>query len=157
MKHDNQSKYIEWLKDKAENFGIDIENLPENPVLVRRRTTEVDRASFVKKANESSVASMSATETAKSDAEKLSNDILNLFYANEDGNINTRENKSFIEKFIGEVIPKNEQNKYITDKGNLSQEGLTRVRNAIFYKAYEDIYLMNKLAESLDNNTKKYN
>ena len=154
MKHDNQSKYIEWLKDKAENFGIDIENLPENPVLVRRRTTEVDRASFVKKANESSVASMSATETAKSDAEKLSNDILNLFYANEDGNINTRENKSFIEKFIGEVIPKNEQNKYITDKGNLSQEGLTRVRNAIFYKAYEDIYLMNKLAESLDNNTK---
>ena len=154
MKHDNQSKYIEWIKDNAETFGIDKDNLPENPVLVRRRTTEVDRASFVKKANESSVASMSATETAKSDSDKLNNDILKLFYANEDGNINTIENKDFIEKFIGEVIPKNEQNKYITDKGNLSQEGLARVRNAVFYKAYVDIDLMNKLAETLDNNAK---
>ena len=153
-KHKNADKYINWLKNNAETFGIDKDNLPENPLLIKRRTTEVDRVNFVKKANESSIASMSATETAKSDADKLSNESLLLFVANDSGTINTRENKSFIEKFIGEVVSKNEQNKYITDKGELSQEGLARVRNAIFYKAYNDTDLMNKLAESLDNNAK---
>lgn len=154
LKHDNQTKYVEWLKDNAETFGIDKDNLPDNPILVRKRTTEVDRADFVKKANESSIATMSATETARSDADKLTNESLTLFIANDNGIINTTENKGFIGRFISEVIPKNEQNKYITDKGELSQEGLARVRNAIFYKAYGDINLMNKLAENLDNNAK---
>ena len=85
---------------------------------------------------------------------KLTNKSLSLFIANDNGMINTKENKMFIEKFISEVIPKNEQNKYITDKGGLSQEGLTRVKNAIFYKAYNDVSLMNQLSESLDNNIK---
>jgi hypothetical protein len=153
-KHKNAQKYKNWLITNAETFGIDTNNLPENPVLIRRRTTEVNRAEFVKKANESSIATMSATETARSDADKLTNEVLSLFVANENGIINTTDNKGFIGKFISEVIPKNEQNKYLTDKGELSQEGLARVRNAIFYKAYSDINLMNKLAESLDNNAK---
>lgn len=153
-KHKNAQKYTDWLISNAETFGIDTNNLPNNPVLVRRRITEVDRADFVKKANESSIATMSATETARSDADKLTNKVLSLFVANENGIINTTDNKGFIGKFISEVVPKNEQNKYITDKGELSQEGLARVRNAIFYKAYGDINLMNKLAESLDNNAK---
>ena len=70
-KHKNAQKYTNWLITNAETFGIDTNNLPENPVLIRRRTTEVNRAEFVKKANESSIATMSATETARSDADKL--------------------------------------------------------------------------------------
>ncbi|MDD3174566.1 MAG: hypothetical protein PHF63_13060, partial [Herbinix sp.] len=154
MKHGNSDKYINWLKDNAETFGINKDSLPENPVLVRRRLSEVNRMDFVKKANESSIATMSATETAKSDAEKLSINTLSLFMSNDNGIINTTENKNFIGKFIGEVVPKNEHNKYMTDRGELSQEGLARVKNAIFYKAYNDVNLMNKLSESLDNNTK---
>ena len=71
LNHKNSNKYTQWLKENAETFGIDKENLPDNPILVRKRLTEVDRVSFVKKANESSVATMSSTETAKSDAEKI--------------------------------------------------------------------------------------
>ena len=61
--------------------------MPENPVLVRVRQTDVDRNEFVKKANEASVALMSSTETAKSDAERLTDRILGLFEASEDGTI----------------------------------------------------------------------
>ena len=55
---------------------------------------------MLKKANESSIATMSATETARSDADKLTNEVLSLFVANENGIINTTDNKGFIGKFI---------------------------------------------------------
>ena len=98
LRHKNSQKYIDWLNDNAETFGIDKSKLPDNPVLIRRRTTEVNRAEFVKKANESSIATMSATETARSDADKLTNEVLSLFVANENGIINTTDNKGFIRK-----------------------------------------------------------
>jgi hypothetical protein len=150
--HKNSQKYTDWLKENAETFGIDIDNLPDNPVLIRERTTDVDRVAFTKKANESSVAQMSASEMAKSDAEKMAGKTLALFVPNEDGTINTAANRQFISSFVGDVIPQNEQGKYITEEGVLSQEGLARIRNAVFYKAYGNSKMMAKLSESLDNN-----
>lgn len=150
----NKEKYINWLKDNAEKFGIDVSKLPENPVLVRVRQTDVNRNEFVKKANETSVALMSSTETAKSDSERLNNRILGLFEASEDGTINTAGNRPFIAAFTKQIIPSNEVGRYITPEGYLSQDGLARVRNAIFYKAYGSDRLLTRISESTDNNIK---
>ena len=150
----NKEKYVNWLKDNAEKFGIDVSKLPENPVLVRVRQTDVNRNEFVKKANETSVALMSSTETAKSDSERLNNRILGLFEASEDGTINTAGNRPFIAAFTKQIIPSNEVGKYITPEGYLSQDGMARVRNAIFYKAYGSDRLLTRISESTDNNIK---
>lgn len=150
----NKEKYVNWLKNNADKFGIDVNNMPENPVLVRVRQTDVDRNEFAKKANEASVALMSSTETAKSDAERLTDRILELFEASEDGTINTAGNRPFIAAFTKQIIPSNEVGKYITPEGYLSQDGLARVRNAIFYKAYGSDRLLTKISESTDNNIK---
>ena len=146
--------YKQFLKDNADTFGINADNLPENPVLVRVRDTDVDRTEFARKANESNIASMSASEIAKIDADKLDASVLGRFVANDDGNINTRENRDFIEAFLDKVIPSNERGKYVTADGMLSQEGLLRIRNAIFQKAYDNEALATKLFESLDDATK---
>ena len=147
-------KYTDFIIANAEKFGIDVSNLPKNPVLVRERLTEVDRVEFVKKANESSLGAMSATELAKSDSERLTSDILNLLVPNDDGNINTQDNKDFISSIISNVFSKNDLNRLIGTNGMLSANGLERIRNALFYKAYGDASLASRLAESLDNDIK---
>ena len=147
-------KYIEFIKANAEKFGIDANNLPKNPVLVRERLTNVDRVEFVKQANESNLSAMSATELAKSDSERLTSDILNLLVANDDGNINTAENKAFVGRVISNVFSQNDLNSVVGANGMLSANGLERIRNALFYKAYNDVYLASKLSESLDNDIK---
>ena len=95
--------YRNHIINNAETYGIDVSNLPENPLLVRERVTEVDRKDFVRKANESTISSMSATEQAKVDAEKLSNDVLNLLVANEEGEINTSDNRDFISAVVAKA------------------------------------------------------
>lgn len=151
----NAEKYINWLRENADKFGIDPNNLPDKPVLVRIRQSDVDRVEFARKANEASVAAMSSSETAKMDADRLTDRILGLFVPSEDGNINTATNRPFIHAFVQEVIPKNEIGKYITSNGFLSQDGLTRVRNAIFNKAYDSDTLLARIAEATDDNIKK--
>ncbi|HOA56039.1 MAG TPA: hypothetical protein PKG75_10435, partial [Clostridiales bacterium] len=145
----NDAKYREWLEANKDKFGIAGE-LPDKPVLVRVRTTDVDRVAFTKMANESSVAAMSATETARSDAEKISDDLLNLFVPNDEGAINTPENKTFIQRFLNDVVPSNEHARLVTKEGLLSQDGYNRIRNALFYRAYGDLELLDMLTEDLD-------
>ena len=147
--------YRNHIINNAEAYGIDVSNLPENPVLVRERLTEVDRLEFTRKANESSIGSLSATEQAKVDAEKLSNDVLNLLVANEDGVINTPDNRDFISSVVAKVFQNEDLNNVVDADGRrLSARGLERITNAIFYKAYGDASLSARLSESLDNDMK---
>jgi N12 class adenine-specific DNA methylase len=151
---ESAKQYVEYIKANADTFGIDVNNLPNNPVLVRERLTDVDIAEFVKQANESNLSAMSATELAKSDAERLSGDILNLLVPNDDGNINTQDNRAFIGRVISNVFSQNDLNSVVSANGMLSANGLERIRNAMFYKAYNDVSLASKLSESLDNDIK---
>ncbi len=146
--------YKSYIISNAGNFGIDTSNLPAKPILVRERLTEVDRIEFTRKANESSVGSLSATEQAKVDAENLTNDILNLLIANDNGIINTSENKNFISAVITKVFKNEDLNNVVGADGMLSARGLERIKNAIFYKAYGDASLSARLSESLDNDMK---
>lgn len=153
-KTEKYKDYIEYVKSNAQKFGIDPSSIKDGDVLVRVRNTNVDRASFTKKANESTVSGFSATEVSKQDASKLDSDILSLFASNDNGDLTTKENKAFVGRFIDSVVPSNEKGRYITASGDLTQDGLTRVRNAIFERAYKNQELSTKLSESLDDETK---
>ena len=86
----NAETYREWLIKNAESFGLskDEVNKIGNPVLVRVRTSDVDRVRFAQESNEDDVAAMSATEQAKIDATKMSSALLNQFTPNEGGHFN---------------------------------------------------------------------
>lgn len=147
-------EYRNYIISKANEYGIDVSNLPEKPVLVRERLTEVNRIEFTRKANESSISSLSATEQARVDAENLTQDVLNLLVANDDGEINSPDNKSFISAVINKVFNNEDLNNVVGAEGRLSQRGKERITNAIFYKAYGDDSLSARLSESLDNDMK---
>ncbi len=156
QKHANMAKYKEWLLQNAEEFGLDrsaIEKI-ERPVLVRIRRTDVDRVKFVQEANEQAVAAMSASEQAMADAKKLTGDALAMFVANEQGEILTGPNMGFIQWFMANVVAPTERGRYMTSEGTISQEGVNRIKYAIFARAYGDTAAIEKLAESTDNNVR---
>ena len=145
-------KYRQYLSDNAEQFGLSTEQVSsmKKPVLVRERTSDVDRKSFAQNANVSSVATMSSSETALKDADKL--DIGMLESLNTD--LDVLNSKDFISTFARDVVPKNELGTFIDDRGNLSQDGMRRVKNALFVKAYGDEQTLARMSESTDDNTR---
>lgn len=150
-------EYRQWLLDNAGRFGLDAKQLEGmgKPVLVQVRQTEVDRPEFVRQANEAAVAGLSAVEQAKADAVKLTGiNILSRFIPNDRGLIVSRENQAFIRRFMEEVVGPNELTRYFTREGEISQEGINRVRNALFAAAYGDSASLEKLAESPDDLTR---
>lgn len=122
------------------------------PVLVRVITAaDHNRAEFARQANESSVATMSATEQAASDAARLPD--LARLVANEDGTINGKASSGFVGAFM-QALPPTEHGAMMSADGTLSQAGQNRIRNAVFSKAYGDSDLVAMLTESTDANVK---
>lgn len=148
------TKYIQFLKAKAPEYGLnpyDIDKM-KAPVLVRIRKTDVDPIAFTSEANVSSIATMSATEQAMTDAQKLTGGLLARFTPREDGEILTQDNRDFIADFMREVVGPSARASYVTSDGTINQDGVSRIRNAIFARAYGDPSNLEKLAESTDNN-----
>jgi diguanylate cyclase (GGDEF)-like protein len=159
-KNKGLAAYQRYLASNAERLGLDLSAIKRarSPILVRIRTTKVDRSQFVKEANEQSIASMSPVEQARSDATSLKAGLLDLFRPSESGEIATSANMNFVRAFMKDVVGPNEVNRYVTATGQLSQEGVARIRNAIFARAYGDspggLLALEKLAESPDNNVR---
>lgn len=154
--HANAAKYKNWLLANAETFGVDQAAIAQakTPVLVRVRQTDVDRVKFAGEANEQTTAAMSASEQAAADARQITADMRRMFSPSDEGEIVTAANRSFITAFMGRVIGEAERARYVTAEGSVSQEGVTRIRNAVFALAYGDTSAIAKLAESTDNNVR---
>ena len=142
--------YRQFVNDYANSRGWDVSGF-NNPVLVRTRLTEVDRASFAKLANESDVAQLSATERAKSDVDRLPDS--SLLKINSDGNINLDQSMDFVKGFVNQ-LPQSERATVITGDGRLSQEGKRRIESALVQRAYGDSNLLARLSENLDDDSK---
>jgi len=155
--HKNAETYKQWLRDNAEQFGLTPEQIDsvENPVLVRIRTSDVeDRVRFVQDANARESASMSASEQAMVDADRITQDLLNKFVPHDDGLINIAANKPFINQFMDQVVGKGEKSEFLDSKGYLNQAGIRKVKNAIFAAAYDDINILAEISESTSSNLK---
>ena len=145
--------YTDFLRKNAAKYGIDPNAITDKSILVRVRDTDVDRVAFTRQANESQTSTFSDTETARQDAEKLTGEILATYNANSE-NINSRTNGEFVTRFLDKVIPASEKGKYMQANGTVSQQFVTRMRNALFELAYKSSQLTTALAESTDENVK---
>jgi hypothetical protein len=98
----NADEYKEWLIDEAEYFGFSADQINQfkQPILVRIRTSEIDRVQFTVEANQDDKLSFSATERAKTDARRLDENLLSLFTPGEDGDLITASNQKFIQGFL---------------------------------------------------------
>ncbi len=145
--------YRQFLQDNSAQFGIDPAQLSEmeNPVLVRRLTSPVDIAQVAINSNEQGGMRMSDLEQAKVDARRLPS--MDNFVANDDGDINSVDNQYFIGQFIKNQ-PENVRNELLDSRGNLSQTGLQRIRNAMLYEAYGDSQTLSRLIENTDQGAK---
>lgn len=146
--------YRQWLTDNAERFGLDPAQVAEmkQPVLARVGLGKYDRAEFARQANESAVAQMSVTEVARADAARMP-DLMGLV-ANEDGSINMTQSAPFIRSFLAHAVSPSEHGAMMTADGALSQQGMQRIRNAVFAKAYGEPEIVAMMAESTDANVK---
>ncbi|EXB47318.1 parB-like nuclease domain protein [Acinetobacter baumannii 146457] len=141
-------EYKQWLIDEAEYFGFSFEQLEsfKQPILVRIRTSEVDRAQFTVEANQDDKLSFTATERAKSDAKRLDENLISLFAPGDDGDLLTVGNQKFVQSFL-KSIGETEAAQYISTDGKPTQALVTRIKAAIFSKAYNDDRLLEMMAD----------
>lgn len=150
---DGAEAYRQYVLDNAERFGVsrtDVEAMSQ-PVLVRRRVDGQDRAEFARRANESTIAAMSATERTTTDVTRLpSADLLSV---NANGEISVPNSMDYVRQFV-QAMPEAERGMMMTADGRLSQEGKRRIENAIVQQAYGDGSLVARLSENTDDNAK---
>jgi hypothetical protein len=133
--------------------GYDISGF-RRPVLVRRRLTELskdDLIEFTLDSNKSTVQALGIGELARADAGKIDSDMLAKARP---GALITAANEPFVTQFINDVVPVNERNAMRTRDGGLSQEGVRRIEQALFARAYDDLRLLSALREDPDTNFK---
>lgn len=140
--------YKDWILENAEYFGVSqaqIEGM-EQPVLVRVRKTEIDRAQFAVEANQDDKLSYSATERAKTDAKRISGALLDLFSPGENGDLLAASNLKFIQAFL-RSLGEHEAAQYTTTDGKPTQALIVRIKSALFSKAYNDDRLLEMVAD----------
>lgn len=142
-------RYRAWLRSQ----GVDVAKYRE-PVLVRERTTPMtreERKTFTVAANAPATLSMSAPERALADSRLLTPQTVSLIRNPAD--LGAAENLDFVRAFMSGV-PAAEHGALATTNGELSAEGLTRVRNAVLGKAYGDTPVLTRIAESAHDDVK---
>lgn len=141
--------YQKFLTDSGFNTdGI------ANPILVRIRRqpmTEAELLAYIRESNTPETQTMSSRETAMADAAAMSPETLALYRG---GEVESAGNAAFVNRFIDQIVAGAERNKMRAKDGTLSQDGLRRIRNALFAKAYGDPDLLGAVAESTDSGIK---
>ncbi|MEE0722171.1 MAG: DEAD/DEAH box helicase family protein [Caecibacter sp.] len=90
---------------------------------------------------------MGPAELATSDAKKISTASLS-FLDKENGDLESPANKGFVKKALYEIAGEGELNGVTDKSGNPATNGYTRVKNAMFAKAYQDENLLQQFTES---------
>ncbi|OBW62929.1 MAG: hypothetical protein A9183_00705 [Dehalococcoides mccartyi] len=152
------AKYLETMVNKLQEFGLTFgktEEKFEAPILVRVRLTQVDRKQFVEEANSSTVIQSSAIETGRSDANKITPEMLNSLEILEGENIEdalrSARNTNFVRQFV-QKLSANEQARIVDAKGILSQDGIRRATLALFMATFKG-EVGQKLAERFFEST----
>ncbi|BAS31228.1 SNF2-related protein [Dehalococcoides mccartyi] len=152
------AKYLETMVNKLPEFGLSFgkkEESFEAPILVRVRLTQVDRKQFVEEANASTTIQSSAIETGRSDANKITPEMLSSLEILEGENIEdalrSARNTNFVRQFV-QKLAANEQARIVDAKGILSQDGIRRATLALFMATFKG-EVGQKLAERFFEST----
>lgn len=142
--------YKDFLKQNAKSLEIDPATIDsiKNPLLVRQVADDAPVQDIIN--SKAGGSQMSAGETAKKDADRIKQSTLQL--ASDSSDITQESNRKFVNSVLKDVASPEELNTLYTKTGKISQAGITRVKNAVFAKAYGDDFLLTKMSESTDNN-----
>ena len=145
----NADDYRDWLEETASYFNINPDEVSKmkQPVLVRVRQSDVDRAVFAVEANQDDKLGMTATEKAKADEARITPDLISKLKG--DGDLTSLENADFIKGFL-HSLGTNESAQYITSNNRPTQSLIARVQAALFSKAYNDDRLLEMSADTTD-------
>ncbi|SFY18707.1 hypothetical protein SAMN04244548_03007 [Paracoccus pantotrophus] len=131
-----------------EEAGFDVPDGVSRPALVAERITDLDfegRRRFVRESNTSSIGRMSATEQAGVDADYLTQQAFDRFQAGR--GLNSPENAEFVRRIFA-AMPQAERAGLMTADGRLNIDGLRRLRQALFARAFDAQDLLKLLAET---------
>lgn len=141
---DRAAAYLEEI----EAAGFEVPEGVEQPVLVGRRRSELtdsQRQNFVRQANFSATARMSATERAAVDARSLDAETVAMFDPAQP--LTARANAPFTQRVLNS-LPQTERNALVDGAGRLNAEGVTRVRQAMFARAFDAPDILARFAEA---------
>lgn len=139
---DRYDAYVAAIADRFE--------IPEGvtrPVLIARRRSEMDapaRQAFVREANSSAIARMSATEQAGSDAAGIDDMTLSAYQPGKP--LTAPENRAFTAAMMNR-LPQAERAGLFTSDGRPNADGVRRLRSALFARAYDAPDMTRMLAE----------
>jgi hypothetical protein len=157
-------KYQTKLRDQLESAGLAESDLAgiNNPVLVRERISEVDRAAFAMEANAPPVLQMSTLETAMVDSRRITDDMTRRLVVKEDQTVDhalrASANREFVRSFLGS-LSENESALLLRKNGTLAQAGIRRVKAALFARTFPGAAgerIAETFLESLDSNIKNF-
>lgn len=142
----NADEYREWLIDESHHYNLDAGRVRsmKAPVLVRVRKSKLDRREFAVEANQDDKLSMTATEKARADADRLDDALVTKLA--DDGNLLAASNRDFINGFL-QSLGDTEAAQYMTSDGSPTGSLIARVQAAIFAKAYRDDRLLEMTAD----------
>lgn len=155
---DNLTAYQNKLKDILPDYGLDPAQLEgiNSPVLVRVRTSDVDRVKFAAEANQDVTLRMSTVEQAIQDASRLADETVAGISITPsqtiDAALNSSANRPQIRAWI-QTLPENEVAALVDASGGLSRAGVQRFKDALFAKTFsgeDGQRLLNAFTESLD-------
>ena len=126
--------YKSYIIEHATEFGLNKDNMPTHPVLVRVVDIEGGLDVLARQLNEATTAGYSATEQALVN-EELVMQVISKLNLDESANLNSEANKDFIKSFIN-LLSDNQKNEMVTKDGSLSAVGLAKTKQAIAGAAY---------------------
>jgi hypothetical protein len=136
--------YVQAIRDE----GFDVPDGMTRPVLIARRTTDLDQAGriqVIRESNTSAIGRMSATEQARFDADGMTQPVFDAYRPGK--TLGSLENAGFIQRFMAGMTPE-ERAPLIQANGRLSADGLKRIASALFARAFDAKDLLTLVAET---------
>jgi hypothetical protein len=127
---------------------MDVPSDIKSPVLVGVRKGEIAhdaRVQFARESNMSGIARMAPSEQAKFDAGYLDQRAFDAYVPG--ARFNAPENAPFTRRMLS-LIPAEERSAFIAADGTLNRDGIRRVREALFARAFEADDLLKLFAET---------
>ena len=141
---DRYQAYVRAIEDA----GFEVPDGVSRPVLVAERLTDMDdgaRRQFVRESNTSGIARMAASEQARVDADYLTPHAFDGFAFGR--GLNSPENAEFVRRVFA-AMPQAERAGLMTAEGRLNIDGLRRLRQSMFARAFDADDLLKLLAET---------
>lgn len=138
--------YRAYIKEHASEFGLNPNNMPNNPVLVRVPDIEDNLDVLARQLNESTNAGYSATEQAFALVESVMQ-VISKLNLDESANLNSQANRDFVTSLV-RLLPDNLKNEMLTKDTELSAVGVTKVKQALMAAAYDSRAMLENLEQA---------